>query len=87
MSSNRPFEVAFGFETGKFAEVLTSSGTPFTEITAELGGGLGGAGGTTGGEAGDDPDEPPELLPPDADFDPAPPAKGSLLSNRENDSS
>jgi hypothetical protein len=95
-SSKRPLAAVFGFEDGKIPFVLTDSDTPFTEITAEDGGGFGGAGGTAGGD-GDDPDEPPEpeLLP---DPEPlpedavavavgVPPANGSLLSNRENDSS
>jgi hypothetical protein len=89
-SWNRPFELAFGFETGKFPRVLTISESPFTEITAELGGGLGGAGGTggtAGGETGGVPGELPAPVPPDAGADPPPPANGSLLSKRENDSS
>ena len=92
-SWNRPFEVAFGLETGKIPPALTSSERPLTEITAELGGGAGGAGGTTGGDAGFEPDEPPGLLPPElvlpleAGVDAAPPANGSLHSKRENDSS
>jgi hypothetical protein len=94
-SSKRPLAAVFGFEDGKIPFVLTDSDTPFTAITAEDGGGFGGAGGTAGGDAGgvaDEPPEPeplpdPEPLPADAVAVAAPPAKGSLLSNRENDSS
>ena len=89
--------VAIVLVVGKIPLVLTDSERPFTEMTAELGGGLGGAGGTTGGNPDPDPDEPPDFVPepellllpelPDAGADPAPPAKGSLVSKRENDSS
>jgi hypothetical protein len=58
--SKRPFVAAFGLAVGKIPPVLTDSETPFTEITADVGGGFGGAGGVTGG---DEPDEPPEPLP------------------------
>ena len=95
--SNTPFEVAFGLVVGKIAPVVTDSETPFTAMTAVVGGGVGGAGGVAGGDdvpepEDPDPDEPvplPELPPDDEDEDEdgPPPANGSLLSKCENDSS
>jgi len=67
--------------------LVTDSATPFTEITAVVGGGVGGAGGVFG---------VPDLEPPDGagedgvedDVEPGPFAwKGSLLSKSENDCS
>ena len=40
--------MALGFAAGKFDPLLTDSETPFTEITAVVGGGEGGAGGAGG---------------------------------------
>src|SRR4051794_40070717 len=93
-SWKRPFAAGLGFATGKFAPVVTDSDRLFTEMTAAVGagaGGVGGAGGTFGVvgvppvELPPEPEEPPELLvPPPSDVGPA---NGSLLANRENDSS
>jgi hypothetical protein len=85
-----PFALAFGFAAGKFAPLDTDSGVAFTAMTAELGGGDGGAGGTAGADGVPVPEEPlPEAgeLPPLLEPAGAPPANGSLLSKRENDSS
>ena len=75
-----------GLAAGKFEPVATDSLVPFTEITAEVGGGVGGAGGVFGGllVAGLLPVE--DFVP--VDVEPGPPAlNGSLLSKSENDCS
>jgi hypothetical protein len=67
--------------------VVTLSLTPFTEITAEVGGGSGGAGGVFGGFAVvPEPVDPPEDE--DDEVGAGPDAwNGSLLSKSENDCS
>jgi hypothetical protein len=82
-----------GFAVGKLEPVLTDSSTPFTEMTAEVGGATGGAGGVFGGLLVVPPDDPPDD-PPDEGFDgvdddvPGPrELNGSLLSKSENDCS
>ena len=71
-----------GFAAGKFPPEVTDSLTPFTEITADVGGAVGGAGGVFGGFP---LVPPPEDVPP---FEPGPLEwNGSLLSKSENDCS
>jgi hypothetical protein len=73
-----------GLAAGKAAPVVTLSLAPFTEITAEVGGGSGGAGGVFGGFVV----VPDPLEPEDAEVGAGPDAwNGSLLSKSENDCS
>lgn len=81
-----------GFAAGKFDPAATDSLVPFTEMTADVGGGVGGAGGIFGGLL------VPEPLPPEDEEEPPddfvavdelgpPELNGSLLSKSENDCS
>src|SRR5712672_999721 len=72
-----------GFAAGKFPPEVTDSLTPFTEITAEVGGAVGGAGGDFGGLP---PEDPPDVPPPLPELGPLE-WNGSLLSKSENDCS
>jgi hypothetical protein len=73
-----------GLVAGKFEPVATDSLVPFTEMTAELGGGVGGAGGVFGGLLVEGFVAVGDFVP--VDVEPGPPAlKGSLLSKSEND--
>jgi hypothetical protein len=73
-----------GLAAGKFEPVATDSLVPFTEMTAELGGGVGGAGGVFGGLLVEG--LVAVFVP--VDVEPGPPAwNGSLLSKSENDCS
>jgi hypothetical protein len=81
-----------GFAAGNAAPLETDSETPFTAITAEVGGAVGGAGGVFGAGVPPPPEvEPPplDLLPPDELLLGAGPLalNGSLLSKSENDCS
>ena len=80
-----------GFAAGNAEPLVTDSLTPFTAMTAELGGGAGGAGGAFGALPEPLPDDdPPEDGAVGAAPDPeaGPPAwNGSLLSKSENDCS